>query len=68
MNGKEGWDFEPGKFKINNNFIIQKRGLLFQFNAYEIGTYLTRPSVFIPYAQIKDLIKEDGILGKIVKL
>jgi hypothetical protein len=68
MNGKEGWDFEPGKFKINNNFIIQKRGLLFQYNDYEIGTYLSRPSVFIPYAQIKDLIKEDGILGKIMKL
>ncbi len=68
VNGKEGWDFESGEFRINNNFIIQKKGLLFQFNAYEIGTYLTRPSVFIPYAQIKDLIKEDGILGKIVKL
>lgn len=63
----EGWDFQPGEFKLNDNFSIKKGGLLFYFNSYEIGTYLNRASVFIPYNKISDLIKTESLLWKIME-
>jgi hypothetical protein len=67
-NGDDGWFFEKGKFKVNNNFAIKPDGLLFSFNPYEIGAYaFGAPKVFFPYSIIKDLIKPDGVLGIINK-
>ena len=63
-NGSEGWDFEPGNFKLNRNFAIQPGGLLFSFDPYEIGPYMAgAPSVFIPYKSIAKLIKPNGLLA-----
>lgn len=62
-NGFEDWDFEKGKFELNSDFIIQKDGLLFTYDAYEIGPYAAGdPSVFIPYSKIKDLLQPNSIL------
>ena len=67
VNGKEGWDFQPGEFKLNDNFAIKKGGLIFMFNSYEIGTYLPPGPVYIPYNEIKDLIKAESLLLKIAQ-
>lgn len=62
-NGFENWDFERGKFELNDDFIIEKDGLLFTYDAYEIGPYAAGdPSVFIPFSKIKNLLKSDSVL------
>ena len=59
------WDFEPGNFKLNENFAISTGGLLFTFNPYEIGPYVMgAPQVFIPYKEMKDLINKNGLLAQ----
>jgi hypothetical protein len=61
--GKEGWDFEPGKFTTTENFLITKAGLYFTFNQYEIGPYSAgSPSFLIPYKNIAHLFKENSLL------
>jgi hypothetical protein len=66
-NGSEGWDFEQGKFELNSDFIIQKDGLLFTFDAYEIGPYAAGdPFVFIPYTKIKKLLKNESVLKALI--
>lgn len=35
----EGYFFEGNRFKLNSNFAIMKKSLLFYFNPYEIGPY-----------------------------
>ena len=66
-NGSEGWDFEQGKFELNSDFIIQKDGLLFTFDAYEIGPYAAGdPFVFIPYTKIKKLLKDESVFEKVI--
>jgi hypothetical protein len=68
INGNYGWDFQPGEFKLNNNFALKKGGLLFMFNSYEIGTYAAgNPQVFIPYHEIKKLIKSGSLLWEIIQ-
>lgn len=66
MDGESlAWDFEPGNFKLNENFAITTGGLLFTFNPYEIGPYVMgAPQVFIPYKEMKALVKKDGPLGQ----
>jgi len=66
-NGTEGYNFQPGEFELNKNFSIQKNGLEFMFNSYEIGTYLSAGSVYIPYQEIKDLILPEGLLFKLLQ-
>ena len=65
-NGREGWDFEPGKFKLNDNFSITNSGLNFMFNQYEIGCYaMGGRDLLIPYTDIEDLIKTDGLITRL---
>ena len=62
-NGFENWDFERGQFELNDDFVIEKDGLLYTYDAYEIGPYAAGdPSVFIPYSKIKKLLKRDSVL------
>lgn len=66
--GLEAWEFEGGKFKLSDNYAIQKDGLLFAWDAYEIGPYAAgAPEVLIPYKEMKDLVKADGALAGLVK-
>ncbi len=64
QNGNVGWNFDSGSFKLNDNFVITPAGLLYQFNAYEIGPYAAgAPAVLIPYRSIDMLINSDGLLS-----
>jgi hypothetical protein len=66
--GSEGWEFQPGEFKLNTNFAITKGGLVFMFNPYEIGPYVAgTPEVFIPYGKINELIIQNGILARMTR-
>lgn len=59
--------FENG-FALNENFDLYKGGIKFQFNPYEAGAYvLGAPEVFIPWSEIRDIIREDSPLENMLK-
>lgn len=61
--GKDGWDFEPGKFNITDNFLISPSGLIFTYNQYEIGPYSAgSPTFSIAYKDIAHLFSENSLL------
>ena len=61
-NGATGWNFQPGHFELTTNFAVLPGGLLFQFNPYQLVPYsMGMPTVFIPYHEIRDLLKP-GVL------
>jgi len=63
-----GYFFENGVFKLNQNFSIGTRDLTFLFNPYEAGPYAMGPIQFsIPYDQLKDILKPDGIIAGVQK-
>lgn len=62
---KEGAGPEAKNFKVYN---ITTTGLWITFPTYQVGPYVEGPSeVFIPYAEIKSIIKPGGILGEVMK-
>ena len=66
--GNEGWDFEPGKFTITENFLISPSGLIFTFNQYEIGPYAVgSPTFVIAYKEIAHLFNEKSLLKEYYK-
>jgi hypothetical protein len=63
----EGFWFEGNKFSLNKNFGIKNEGLIFYFNSYEIAPYAMGPTeILIPYKEIKNLVKQDGSLNKVI--
>lgn len=61
---KSGFWFKENKFVLNDNFLIQRYGLKFLFNNYEVGPYvLGSTEIVIPYEEIKDMIKKNGPLS-----
>jgi len=55
---QEGYFFENGKFKLNNNIGIDQYGLVVYYNNYEIAPYSMGPSkISIPFYEIKDNLK-----------
>jgi hypothetical protein len=63
-----GYWFEKGKFKLNDNFIITKKGLKFLFNPYEVAAYALGPTEFlIEYPSIKEIIKKGSVINLFVK-
>ena len=61
--GSEGWQFEQGSFELTRDFAITPGGLLFSYDQSEIGVYAAgAPEVFIPYKDINNLIKPNGLL------
>jgi len=62
-----GFWFEGNKFALNENFGIKTDGLVFFFNSYEIAPYAMGPTeIRIPYKEIKNLVKQDGLLNKVI--
>lgn len=54
--------------KNYQSWTVTKRGLGFNFDAYQVGPYAAGPQfVLVPYAAIKDAIKPDGPIGGFVK-
>lgn len=62
---EEGFTFENNTFILNNNnYGVNKDGLSFIFNSYEVAPYVMGPTEFtIPYEDIRPLIRVDGLLG-----
>jgi len=66
--GQEGFWFEKNKFNLNDNFLITDSSLVFYYNNYEITAYAFGPTELeIPYSKIKNLIKENSLLAKLIQ-
>ena len=60
--------FDKGKFSLNNNFMITPKGISFLYNEYEIKPYAEgQTTLFIPYAQIKPLIRRNSVVSQYLK-
>lgn len=47
------------KFKLSDNFNLDKKGLVLQYSEYEIGPYIVGlPRLVIPYDQLNGIIKD----------
>lgn len=65
---EDGFNFVNNAFVLNDNFGVNKDGLSFIFNSYEIAPYVMGPTEFtIPYEDIRSLIRTDGLLGSKAK-
>jgi hypothetical protein len=63
-----GFWFKDNKFILTNNFAVLKNGLKFYFNDYEIGSHVMGPTeIFILYSDIKQIIKEDGLITALIQ-
>lgn len=50
------------------NWNITKKGLMFTFDPYQVGPYAAgSQSVIVPYARLKEIVKTDGALAKMMK-
>ncbi len=64
-NGKEDWEFKPGKgnFPLAENYSFTKKGIVFSYNQFEIGSYaMLMPQMTISYDIISQLIPENSPL------
>jgi hypothetical protein len=60
----EGFEFEGGRFALNDNFAILEDGLVFYYNPYEIGAYALGPTaVKLTREDLAGLVLPDGPLG-----
>lgn len=56
-----GFWFENGQFKVNTNFALGGKGLIFFFNTYEISPYVMGSTeILIPYEELKGLLKDEA--------
>lgn len=59
--------FDKAKFALNNNYLITPLGIRFMYNQYEIKPYAAgQTELFIPYTDIRMLVKPDGIVGHFI--
>lgn len=59
-----GFWFEGDRFTVTDNFAIEERGLVFYYNAYEIGPYALGPTeLVLTRDDLGDLIRADGPLA-----
>ena len=64
-NGTEGWDFTPGRgdFELPQNISFTRKGMVFVYDAYEIGPYAAgSPSMIIPWKELKKLLIEGSLI------
>jgi hypothetical protein len=55
---EQGWDFTDEEFQLNENFDITTESIIWQFNAYEIGSYAAgAPGVTIPMKELDKYMK-----------
>jgi hypothetical protein len=55
-----GFWFEGNVFSCNNNFSVDKEGITFYYNSYEIAPYAWGPTVLlIPMAEVRHLLAVD---------
>jgi len=59
----EGYFFEGNRFKLNGNFAIMNKSLLFYFNPYEIGPYsLGATELELKLTDYVKLIKDGSVI------
>jgi hypothetical protein len=52
-----GFWFTQNRFRLNDNFAIAKRGIIFYYNSYEIAPYAMGPTeLLIPYSKLSGII------------
>jgi hypothetical protein len=55
---ESGFNFPGDTFKLNDNYAIGDKALIFLFNTYEIAAgAMGETEVKIPYADMRDLLK-----------
>ncbi len=60
--------FKDDKFALNTNFLITPLGIKFLYNEYEIKGYSAGPTeLFIPYLQIKSLLRPNTVITQYIK-
>lgn len=60
--------FKGNKFALNTNFLITPIGIRFLYNEYEIKPYAAGVTdLFIPYTQIKTLLKPHTVVSQYIK-
>lgn len=58
-----GFWFNENKFSVNENFAIEKTGLSFFFNDYEVTSHAAGPTLIeIPFAELTSIIKLSGFI------
>ncbi len=63
-----GFWFDENGFRLNNNFLITKKGLKFFFNPYEIAPYaLGVTELLIEYSELMNLINKGSILSRFLE-
>ena len=59
----EGYFFEGNRFRLNGNFAIMNKSLLFYFNPYEIGAYsLGATELEMKLTDYVNLIKDGSVI------
>jgi hypothetical protein len=64
----DGYFFDKGVFSLPDNFILQKDGILFLYNIYEIKPYVSGITrLLVPYSSIQNLLTAEGkkLIGEI---
>ncbi len=65
---KHGFWFDEDKFKLNDNFLITDKGLIFLFNPYEITAYVVgSTTIEVTYDEIIDMIRRNSMLYLFIK-
>jgi hypothetical protein len=60
--------FKGAKFSLNDNYLISPVGLRFLYNVYEIKPFAAGTTdVYIPYGEIKDLLKPGTVVKQYIK-
>jgi hypothetical protein len=63
----DAYFFDKDVFHLNSNFTLTQEGIEFLYNPYEIKPYVAGTTkLLIPYASIKELVKENSIIHRIV--
>ena len=58
----DGYFFEEGKFRLNDNFTLTNTGLKFLYNPYEIKPYAAgETEVQIPFTELQGILKKDAV-------
>lgn len=61
--------FGVGEIVPNSNFLINDKGITYTFNKGEYSAYqLEAPEIFIPFEEIRSLIRESSIVSKLANL
>jgi hypothetical protein len=56
------------ELKNYQNWTLTARGLVVTFDPYQVGPFAAgAPSVLIPYAELKDVLRPDGPLASLSK-